>query len=106
MRQLSLVTDFAVAGLMLSPWEDVQNDVANNRDGDHNLAVDCVFSKVFHNQTKEELGTTKDRFWTEYEQFSKKIGSSYGDGCKYIWNSELLQQRLSEIWHSQYSETI
>jgi len=99
----SLVTDFAVAGWMLSPLDVVQNDVANNRDGDHNLAVDRVLSKIFHHQTEEELGTNKDRFCTEYQQFSKKSGESFGDARKYIWNSESLQNWSSAIWHSQYS---
>ena len=88
---------------MLSPLEDVQNDVANNCDGYHYLAVDRVLSKLPHNQTEEELGATKDMFWTEYPEFSKRIGLTYGDGRKYIWNSELLQKQSSAIWHAQYS---
>jgi len=57
---------------------------------------------MYHRATEEELGNIKDKFWTEYDEFSNKTGR-FGHGHKYIWNSDLIRKRMSAKWHAQYS---
>jgi hypothetical protein len=64
--------------------------------------MDRILNKMYHNLTDDELGGVKDMFWTEWNEFSTKTGR-YGDGRKYIWNSEWIRKRKSAQWHSQYS---
>ena len=102
-RRTKLVSDFAIAGWLLSPLEEVRGHVKQNREGYHDTAMDRILQKMYHYLTEEELGNVMDTFWTEYDTFVNRTGASYGAGRKYIWNSELLRQRHSAQWHAQYS---
>jgi hypothetical protein len=105
-RRGRMVSDFAIAGWLLSPLEEVMSDVKAGRAGEYGWemteAMDRILNKMYHNLKDDELGELKDNFWTEYDEFSNKVGR-FGDGRKYIWNSGLLRQRKSAKWHAQYS---
>jgi hypothetical protein len=101
-RRKNLESDFCIAGWFLSPLEEVMMDVKAGRTGQNTAAMDRILDKFYHNCTEEELGKIKDIFWTEFEEFHNKTGR-FGFGRKYIWNSELIRQRLSAKWHAQYS---
>jgi hypothetical protein len=98
-----LVSDFAIAGWLLSPLEEVRAHAKQYRDGSHDSAMDRILKKMYHNLTEEELGNVMDTFWTEFDTFVNRTGASYGPGRKFIWNSDLLRQRQSAQWHAQYS---
>lgn len=101
-RKGQMVSDYAIAGWLLSPLEDVMIDVKNGRTRESNEAMDRILNKQYHNLTEDELGMVKDKFWTEFNEFSTKTGR-FGGGRRYIWNSELLRKRHSAKWHGQYS---
>jgi Protein of unknown function (DUF 659) len=101
-RKVNMVSDFCIAGWLLSPLEEVMVDVKTARNGDSNNAMDRILNKMYHNRTDDELGVIKDLFWTEWNEFNSKTGR-YGHGRKYIWNSELIRNRKSAQWHAQYS---
>jgi hypothetical protein len=101
-RRTNMESDFCIAGWFLSPLEEVMTDVKAGRTGQNTAAMDRILDKFYHNCTEEELGRIKDIFWTEFEEFHNKTGR-FGFGRKYIWNSELIRQRLSAKWHAQYS---
>jgi hypothetical protein len=102
-RRPKLVSDFAVAGWLLCPLEQVRRDVGISRSGSHNEAMDRVLTKLLNGNNEEEMGKEKDTFWTEWEMFHNRNGAAYGPTRKYIWNSELLRRRESAKWHAQYS---
>lgn len=101
-RRYCMASDFCIAGWMLSPLEEVMNDVKSGRDSDTNEAMDRILTKMYHYYKDEELDALKDLFWTEHEEFLNKYGA-FGGFRKYIWNSGLLRQRKSAKWHAQYS---
>jgi Protein of unknown function (DUF 659) len=106
-RKRNMVSDFCIAGWMLSPLEDVMLDVSLSRASsldttENNSAMDRILAKFYHDRTEEELGEVMDTFWTEYDAFTTKTGQ-FGSHRRYIWNSELLRKRHSAKWHAQYS---
>jgi Protein of unknown function (DUF 659) len=106
-RKEKMVSDFCIAGWLLSPLEEVMGDVAmgrtdNNTNKEVMAAMDRLLAKMYHRLKEDELGQVMDKFWTEYYDFSKKVGH-FGGHRRYIWNSELLRRRKSAMWHAQYS---
>jgi hypothetical protein len=101
-RNAKMESDFCIAGWMLSPLEEVMEDCSEGRTSQHHAAMDRLLSRLYHRLREHELGELKDKFWTEYEEFSTRTGR-FGDARKYIWNSELLRKRNSAKWHAQYS---
>jgi hypothetical protein len=101
-RRYCMASDFCIAGWMLSPLEEVMNDVKSGRDKDTNEAMDRILTKMYHYLKDEEMDVMKDLFWTEHDEFLNKYGT-FGGFRKYIWNSGLLRQRKSAKWHAQYS---
>lgn len=101
-RRGQMVSDFCVAGWMLSPLEEVLCDAKEGRSAESNLAMDLLLGKLYHRLTEDELDAVKDKFWTEYDEFISKTGR-FGGARRYIWNSDLLRKRHSAKWHAQYS---
>jgi hypothetical protein len=101
-RKEQMVSDFCIAGWLLSPLDEVMEDVKVSRCGASNEAMDRMLSKLYHNLKEDELGCIKDTFWTEYDEFSNRTGR-FGDGRKYIWNSAMLRERKSAQWHATFS---
>ena len=101
-RKVKMVSDFCIAGWLLSPLEEVMEDVRTNRTGSHTDSMDRIIKKMYYSCNDDELGTIMDKFWTEWDEFHTRAGR-FGDGRKYIWNSELLRRRKSAKWHAQYS---
>jgi hypothetical protein len=102
-RRPQLVSDFAIAGWLLSPLEEIREDAKRNKAPEHAEAMDRVLKKLYHNRPNDILDGMKDTFWTEWDMFQSKDGSAYGPERKYIWNSELLRRRQCAQWHAQYS---
>lgn len=101
-RKDHLVSDFCIAGWLLSPLEDVMEDVKESRSGVSDVAMDRLLKKMYHNLKEDEMGKVMDKFWTEFDSFSNKRGV-FGEDRKYIWNSDLIRKRRSAKWHAQYS---
>lgn len=103
-RKQHMVSDFCIAGWLLSPLQEVMDDVKAGITSGSNESMDRILDKMYHRMTEEELGQVKDTFWTEWNEFSNKTGR-FGNGRRYIWNSDLIRKRMSAQWHSQYSLT-
>jgi hypothetical protein len=101
-RKTQMVSDFCIAGWLLSPLEEVVMDVRSARTSAHNDAMDRILGKLYHFLMDNELDKLKDTFWTEFDEFNSKSGR-FGGGRKYIWNSDLIRRRHSAKWHAQYS---
>jgi hypothetical protein len=81
--------------------QSAQRDRSAEERGGDILAVERVMAKLFHENTAEELGVIKDKFWAEWQKFQGKTGPFYSRA--YIWNSDHLQTGASHLWHQQYS---
>ena len=101
-RKENMVSDFAIAGWLLSPLGKVMEDVRLGQKPSHDNAMDRILAKFYHHLKDDEMGQVLDKFWTEYNEFGTKTGV-FGGHRKYIWNSDLLRKRHSAKWHAQYS---
>jgi len=104
-RRDKLVTDFAIAGWMVSPMRDIYEDARKNMDGDHRDAVDRLLEKMVASEyadDSEELAKIMNTFWDEFEHFRSKSGHYQKT---YIWsvtNSDLTTGK-SYLWHKKNS---
>jgi len=105
-RRNELVTDFAIAGWLLSPIPEIYDDSSANMDGSHRDAVDRLLKKMMASglaDDSDELAAIMNTFWDEFEQFKTKSGCY---GKSYIWsnsqNSDILTG-ASHFWHKKYS---
>eukprot|EP00428_Durinskia_dybowskii_P004068 CAMPEP_0170291710 /NCGR_PEP_ID=MMETSP0116_2-20130129/45948_1 /TAXON_ID=400756 /ORGANISM="Durinskia baltica, Strain CSIRO CS-38" /LENGTH=1013 /DNA_ID=CAMNT_0010543199 /DNA_START=29 /DNA_END=3070 /DNA_ORIENTATION=+ len=105
-RREKLVSDFAIAGWLLSPIPDVFEDSSSNMDGEHRLAVDRLLKKMMGAglaDDSDELASIMNTFWFEYEQFKSKSGPF---DRAYIWNpnnQDLILGTRSHLWHKTNS---
>jgi hypothetical protein len=105
-RRDRLVTDFAIAGWLLSPIPEVYRDSSSNQTGEHRDAVDRLLKKMMGSEFAEdsdELAAIMNTFWEEFEQFKSKSGVF---SRAYIWsettNSDLSSGK-SHVWHKKNS---
>jgi hypothetical protein len=104
-RRNKLVTDFAIAGWLLSPLPDVYADSSKHMTGEHREAVDRLMQKIMASEfadDSDELAQVMNTFWDEFEQFKSKTGPFQKS---YIWsdsNRDLLLGR-SYLWHKKNS---
>ena len=104
-RRVSLISDFAIAGWILSPIPEIYEDSKVNLTADHHNAVDRLLKKMMASDLaddSEELANIMNTFWEEYEQFKSKSGHFDKD---YIWSSQNWDLLLgkSYIWHKKNS---
>ena len=105
-RRDRLVTDFAIAGWLLSPIPEVYRDSSSNQTGEHREAVDRLLKKMMGSEfadDSEELAGVMNTFWDEFEQFKAKKGPF---AKSYIWNEATnsdLSLGKSHIWHKKNS---
>jgi len=104
-RRDSLVSDFAIAGWLLSPIPEIYEDSKEHMTADHHDAVDRLLKKMMASDLaddSEELALIMNTFWTEFEDFKSKSG--HFDKA-YIWspqNHDLVTGK-SHIWHKKNS---
>jgi len=65
------------------------------------LPVERVIDKLYAGKSRDAIGSAKNEFWTEWDDFVAKRGDSYGR--KHIWNSSNLCDGRVHIWHQQNS---
>jgi hypothetical protein len=100
-RREKLVTDFAIAGWLLSPIPEVYEDSRLNMTGEHRDAVDRLLKKMMGAglaDDSDELAAIMYTFWSEFEQFKTKSGHF---AKSYIWNprnTDIVNGR-SHFWH-------
>ena len=104
-RREKLVSDFAIAGWLLSPIPEIYKDSADNMTGKYRDAVDRLLKKMMasdYADDSDELAEIMNTFWEEFEQFKNKSGPF---DKSYIWseqNPDLLHGK-SHIWHKKNS---
>lgn len=98
-REKAVLSDFAIAGWLLSVCPEVRQDVVENECGTHRLAMDRVLTKLYANDTDEDRYQKIDTFWSEYSLFKNKL-SPYNR--PHIWNSHDIHNS-SHLWHEKYS---
>jgi hypothetical protein len=105
-RRDRLVSDFAIAGWLLSPIPEVYRDSSSNQTGEHRDALDRLLRKMMGSEFAEdsdELASIMNTFWEEFEQFKSKRGPF---SRAYIWNetnNSDLSLGKSHIWHKKNS---
>jgi hypothetical protein len=105
-RRERLVTDFSIAGWLLSPIPEVYDDSSSNQTGEHRTAVDRLLKKLMGSDfadDSDELARVMNTFWEEFEQFKSKTGPFER---AYIWNQTTnsdLSLGKSHIWHKKNS---
>ena len=55
-RKVNMVSDFCIAGWLLSSLDEVMKDVKSARNVFSNQAMDRILNKLYHNLTEDELG--------------------------------------------------
>ncbi len=105
-RRSTLVSDFAIAGWLLSPIPEIYDDSSANMDGTHRDAVDRLLKKMMAPglaDDSDELAAIMNTFWDEFEHFKAKT-DCYSK--PYIWsvsrNSDIITGK-SHLWHKKYS---
>jgi hypothetical protein len=104
-RREKLITDFAIAGWLLSPIHQIYDDSTRHMSGDHRDAVDRLLKKLMGSDfadDSDELADVMNTFWEEFEQFKNKSGPFQK---AYIWseqNRDLLLGK-SHLWHKKNS---
>lgn len=105
-RRDKLVTDFAIAGWLLSPIPEVYNDSKHNMTGEHRDAVERLLNKMMASEfadDSDELASVMYFFWEEFEQFKSKTGPYEKS---HIWNVSINRDLLlgkSHLWHKKNS---
>ena len=104
-RRDKMVTDFAIAGWLLSPIPEVYNDSSAHMTGDHRDAVDRLLNKMMGSDfadDSDELAEIMNTFWEEFESFKTKSGHFQK---AYIWSSANRDLMLgkSHYWHKKNS---
>jgi hypothetical protein len=104
-RRGKLVTDYAIAGWLLSPIPEIYDDSKNNVTQDHKKAVDRLLKKMYATDLaddSDELAFIMNTFWDEFEDFKGKTGPY---ATAYIWNAQNNDIRLgkSHLWHKKNS---
>lgn len=105
-RREKLVTDFAIAGWLLSPVPEVYNDCKQNMNGMHRDAVERLLIKMMASEfadDSDELASVTYFFWEEFEQFQSRTGP-YDKA--HIWNLSINRDLLlgkSYLWHKKNS---
>ena len=57
----------------------IRRDAKDYSDSDHRKQVRNVIKTLFSGAYEEEMSVTQEIFWTEYNDFDKKIGSFDSD---------------------------
>lgn len=104
-RREKLISDFAVAGWLLSPIPEIYQDASLHMTGSHRTAVDRLLKKMFASEfadDSDELARIMNTFWDEFELFRSKSGHF---GTAYIWNANNNDLSLgkSHVWHKKNS---
>ena len=104
-RRAKLVSDFAIAGWLLSPLHEIYEDSKTAMTGAHRNAVDRLLKKMMASELaddSDELAEIMNTFWHEFEQFKAKSGPF---DKSYIWsrhNRDLIEGK-SHLWHKKNS---
>lgn len=104
-RRDKLVSDYAIAGWMLSPIPEIYDDAAQHMRGVHRDAVDRLLKRMIASEfadDSDELAELMNTFWDEFEHFRSKTDCFQKS---YIWsvtNNDLSTGR-SHLWHKKNS---
>jgi hypothetical protein len=97
-RQGALVHDYAIAGWLLSPVQEIRADVASNMTMDVRKALERVTLKLLgYASTKKQQGEMLNTLWAQYEHFQNKTG--HYASRDHIWSSPDLERGDSHVWH-------
>jgi hypothetical protein len=105
-RRDKLVTDFSIAGWLLSPIPQVYNDCKQSMTGEHRNAVERLLIKMMGSEfadDSDELASLLYFFWEEFEQFQSRSGPYEKS---HIWNLSINRDLLlgkSYLWHKKNS---
>jgi len=84
-RRVHMISDWTIAGWMLSVVPEIRKDAIDNATGWDQLCVEHVIEKLFHGEAPQVLGQKKVTFWIELDGFQNKgmglIGCTFGTLC-------------------------
>ena len=97
-RQGALVHDYAIAGWLLLPVQEIRADVTSNMTMDVRKALERVTLKLLgYASTKKQQGEMLNTLWAQYEHFQNKTG--HYASRDHIWSSPDLERGDSHVWH-------
>lgn len=104
-RRDKLISDFAIAGWMLSPIPQIYDDAARHMSAVHRDAVDRLLKRMIASEfadDSDELAEIMNTFWDEFEHFRSK--TEYFQKS-YIWSvtNNDLSTGKSHLWHKKNS---
>jgi hypothetical protein len=104
-RRQKIVSDFAIAGWMLSPIPEIQEQVRSMECADHRMCLERVVVKMFKPdmETDEEMDSLVHDFWKEYQDFRDHVGIYDPKSRRSLWNNSALTDGRSHSWHQMYS---
>jgi hypothetical protein len=100
-RREKLITPLSLAAWFCSPDENIRKDVQALAKGGDRFLIEEVIAKIFYPKRDDELFTIYQTFWTEFDQFQTKTGTSYSRG--WIWKSDEIKRGNCHRWHKLYS---
>jgi hypothetical protein len=96
-RSAMMVSDWAVAGWMLSVVPEIMADARAHHTSKHRRAVEALIDQLYRCEGPTKLGHMKNKFWVEWEQFQQRAGDGFGR--PWIWESPELRAGRSFEWH-------
>jgi hypothetical protein len=100
-----MLHDYAVAAYALSPIDCVREDAKKHLTYQHREQIENLLVKLFLSEHLTEAEEKKERsrlittFWSEYEQFTSKMGPFKKE---HIWLDEDIDDS-PHLWHKKYS---
>jgi hypothetical protein len=105
-RRQKLITDFSIAGWLLSPIPEIYEDAKGNKTGDDHDALERLLKKMMVPDEKQDdedfVAETINTFWAEYDAFSSKVKPYDRPNAWHAQNPDLVAGD-SHFWHKKNS---
>ena len=108
MRKNKLKHDYSLAAYLLNPHPKVMAEAGSAKSLDHDEAVERLIAKLIlprnlvGDDKKIKLARLIDLFWSEYANFTNRLGKFNSDG---MWIIAKMDTNLAHEWHKKYSVT-
>ena len=108
-RKNKLKHDYSLAVYLLNPHPKVMAEAGSNKSLNHDEAVERLIAMlILHrnlvgDEKKIELACLIDLFWSEYANFTNRLGKFNSDG---MWIIAKMDTNLAHEWHKKYSLSI
>ena len=108
MRKNKFKHDYSLTAYILNPHAKVMAEAGSAKSLDHDEAVERLIVKLVlprnlvGDEKKIELARLIDLFWSEYANFTNRLGKFNSDG---MWIIAKMDTNLAHEWHTNCSFT-